>query len=107
MKNNNHIRENSWIAKIAAKVLKSKQMAVVFRRTIYLYKVSETDFLADKRWLNHELCHIGQYKKYGTVSFIMKYLLESIRHGYNNNRFEKEAREAESVTLQPNQYPQN
>ncbi|HOM89425.1 MAG TPA: hypothetical protein PKW65_01780 [Bacteroidia bacterium] len=46
--------------------------------------------------MKHELKHIEQFKRYGFIRFIFFYLSESIRHGYINNRFEIECREAEN-----------
>ena len=92
------IKENSWIARIASSVLKSKRMAIVIGRIIHLHNVTAIEFLKDDKWLKHELCHIAQYKKYGIPGFILRYLIESIRHGYYNNSFEIEARLYETIT---------
>ena len=89
------IKENSWLAKIAAKKLGTRSIAMVLGKTIHLYNTSKEDFLQDKKWLKHELCHVQQFKQHGYFVFIIKYLLESARYGYFNNRFEKEARDAE------------
>jgi hypothetical protein len=91
------IKENSWLAKLAAKKLKSNAVAMVLGKTIYLHNTTKADFLQDERWLKHELCHIEQFKKHGYIFFIVKYLWESIRKGYYNNRFEVEARQAEEL----------
>lgn len=90
------IKENSWIAKIAAAKLKSANVAIVLGKTIHLHRVSKTDFLKNEKWVKHEMCHLQQFKKYGFFNFICRYLAESIRAGYYNNRFEAEARQAES-----------
>lgn len=90
------IVERSLIARVAATKLKSKAAAIVIGKKIFLYGVAKQDFLANESWLNHELCHINQYKKYGLLRFIFLYLLESIKHGYYNNKFEIEARAAET-----------
>jgi hypothetical protein len=89
------IKEKSLLARIAAFNLRSGKVAMVLGKTIHLHNVSKADFLKNERWLKHELCHIQQYRKYGFFPFLAKYLWESIRHGYYNNRFEVEAREAE------------
>ena len=89
------IKENSWIAKIAAKKLRSDKVAIVVGKTIHLYKTSKKQFLQNERWLKHELCHIKQFQENGYLLFIAKYLWESIKHGYHNNKYEVEAREAE------------
>ncbi len=89
------VKENSWIAKFAAIKLQSQQAAIVIGNTIYLYNTSKKQFLLNERWLKHELCHIKQFQEHGYVIFIAKYLWESIKHGYHNNKYEVEAREAE------------
>lgn len=91
------IKENSWIAKLAAKKLHSENAAIVIGKTVHLCNVSKELFLKDERWVKHEMCHINQFKKYGFFNFIFKYLLESVRHGYYNNKYEIEAREAEDI----------
>lgn len=90
------IKENSLIAKIAAAKLKSGSVAIVIGSTIHLHNVSEKDFLKNEKWVKHEMCHIQQFKKFGFFKFIYQYLRESARVGYYNNRFEAEARKAES-----------
>ena len=90
------IKENSWLAKIAAKKLHTPAVAMVIGRTIHLYNTTTSEFLKDTRWVKHELCHIRQYKQHGTIGFIVKYLWESLKKGYYNNRFEVEARAAEN-----------
>lgn len=91
-----HIKENSWLAKLASKKLQAESVAMVIGKTIYLYGSSKENFLADERWVKHELCHVKQYRENGTVQFLIKYLWESFKVGYYNNKFEKEARAAES-----------
>ena len=92
-----YIKTNSYLAKVAAWKLHTKQIAMVIGKTIHLYGVSEDAFLANERWLKHELKHVEQYKENGTIKFLGLYLLESIKSGYYNNRFEKEARAAEDL----------
>ena len=91
------IKENSWLARLAAIKLGSNSVAMVLGKTIYLHNTTKTDFLQDERWLKHELCHIKQFKEHGYFLFLLKYLWESLRKGYYNNRFEVEAREAEEL----------
>ncbi len=92
-----NIKENSWLAKMAAIKLGTKAVAMVLGKTIHLHNTTKADFLKDERWLKHELCHIKQFKEHGYVGFIIKYIWESIRKGYYNNRFEVEARNAEAL----------
>ena len=91
------IKENSRLAKIAAIKLGSKSVAMVLGKTIHLHNTTKANFLQDERWVKHELCHIKQFKDHGYVGFIIKYLWESIKKGYYNNRFEVEARKAEEL----------
>lgn len=89
------IKENSILARIAAKFLHSEQMAMVLGKTIHLHNATMEEFLADKRWYNHELKHIEQFERYGFLPFLFKYTIESIKNGYYNNKYEIEARKAE------------
>ena len=91
------IKENSWIAKLAAAKLHSKRVAIVIGKTIHLHNTSANEFLLDEKWVKHELCHVKQFQQNGYLSFIVKYLWESIRHGYHNNKYEREARKAEEL----------
>lgn len=91
------VKENSWIAKLAAKKLRSQNVAITIGKTIHLYNVSKNDFLKDGKWVKHEMCHIEQFKKHGFFTFIAKYLWESLKVGYYNNKFEEEARKAEHL----------
>ena len=93
---NYSIKENSWIAKFAAKKLRSERVAIVIGKTIHLHNTTKQDFLNDEKWVKHELCHVKQFQQNGYLLFIIKYLWESIKHGYHNNRYEIEARSAES-----------
>ena len=90
-----NIKENSWVAKLAAKKLRSKNVAIVLGSTIHLYNVSKQEFLQNKKWVKHEMTHLEQFKRYGFFSFIVMYLWESTRKGYYNNKYEIEARMAE------------
>jgi len=92
-----HFKERSLLAKIAAWKMGSNNAAMVIGKTIHLHNVSKAAFLENKSWVKHEMCHIEQYKKYGTLVFITRYLLESIKKGYHNNRYEVEARIAEEL----------
>lgn len=44
-----------------------------------------------KELIAHEVIHVLQYKKYGVIGFLIRYLVESIRHGYSGNTLEIEA----------------
>ncbi|MEO8765909.1 MAG: DUF4157 domain-containing protein [Ginsengibacter sp.] len=89
------IKEQSWIAKLAAKKLGTKSVAIVIGGTIHLHNVTKQQFLQNERWVKHEVCHLKQFQKHGSSAFVVKYLWESFRHGYYENKYEKEARIAE------------
>jgi len=93
------IKENSWLAKIAAWKLDSRSVAIVTGRTIHLCRCTKEEFLESERWVKHELCHVRQYRQYGFFGFIVRYIWESMRKGYYNNRFEVEARAAEEESI--------
>lgn len=91
------IKESSWIARVAAKKLKVSSVAMVLGKTVHLWGTSKENFLSDESWVRHELCHIRQFKEHGFIIFLVKYLWESMRHGYYNNKYEAEARAAEQL----------
>jgi hypothetical protein len=90
------IKENSWLAKMAAKRLKVSRVAMVIGRNIHLYNTTKSEFLKNRNWLRHEAVHVKQYMQHGFIKFLALYLLESFKKGYYNNRFEAEARAKET-----------
>ncbi len=84
--------ENSPFARIARLVLKSRNVAMVLGKTVHLSGVSKEIFLKDEGWVAHELCHVEQFRQHGYLRFLWLYLVESLRVGYYNNKFEVEAR---------------
>jgi hypothetical protein len=93
---NVRIKENSWRAKTACRIMKAHGVAIVFGNSIHLWNISKQEFLNNRRLMRHELKHVEQYKRLGYVRFLAEYLWESWRKGYYNNKFEVEARAAES-----------
>ena len=89
------IKENSLLAKIGAGRLKADSVALVVGHTIHLHNVSKQEFLKSRSWVLHELKHVEQYERMGTVGFLWKYLRESMKRGYYKNALEVEARNAE------------
>ena len=89
------IKPNSIRAKYAAKFMKEKSIAIVFGSTIHLWNCSRQDFLNNTQWLRHETAHVHQFKKIGIPRFYFLYLFEYFKNGYQNNKFEVEAREKE------------
>ncbi|WP_201977831.1 hypothetical protein [Hymenobacter rubidus] len=83
----------SPLARIARMVLKAPRVAMVIGQTVHLSGASREEFLADAEWVAHEAVHLRQYQEHGLLPFLWKYLLESARVGYYQNRYEVEARE--------------
>lgn len=92
------IKEHSRIARIAAWKLGAPTMAITLGHTIHLHNTSRSDFLNNTSWVCHELAHVRQFARYGFVPFLFRYLWESLRKGYYENRWEIEARQMEADT---------
>src|SRR5215471_607268 len=90
------IRPRSVIARLAARILKTKRMAVTINNKIYLHNCSKQEFLKNKKWVCHEIAHIKQYGRAGALSFLTAYLFQCLVKGYFKNKFEKEARDRET-----------
>lgn len=90
------IVERSPLARLAACWLRSDTMAMVLGRTIHLHGVDTPTFLANTRWVRHELAHVDQYRRMGFAPFLLRYIWWSLRYGYHDNPLEQEARAAES-----------
>ncbi|HKZ65882.1 MAG TPA: hypothetical protein VJ111_05995 [Chitinophagaceae bacterium] len=90
-----HIKENSFIARMAAWKLNCSKVAIVIGGTIHLHNTQQQEFLQNKGWLLHELKHVEQFRRHGFIRFLFLYLWESTLHGYTNNKYEIEARAAE------------
>jgi Domain of unknown function (DUF4157) len=89
------VRENSFLARMAAVKLGVDQVAITLGSTIHLHNTSAERFRSDSRWVRHELKHVEQFREYGFIQFMFLYTMESLRKGYYHNRFELEARAAE------------
>jgi len=89
------IKEDSWLARIAARRMGYDRVAMVVGHTVHLFNTTAKEFLADTDWVCHELKHVEQYERHGVPGFLCRYLWESARKGYYDNRFEAEARAAE------------
>ena len=83
----------SPLARIARLVLGSQRVAMVVGQTVHLSGATREQFLADAEWVAHELVHVRQFKEHGLLPFLWKYLVESARVGYYQNKYEVEARE--------------
>ena len=83
-----HVRviEHSWFAR-----LHGRAVATTRRRCIYL-RGSAAEFFGNPWLMLHEYCHVLKQWEPGTLT-VPRYLMECLRRGYWNNRFEIEARE--------------
>jgi hypothetical protein len=90
-----YIKENSLLARMAARRLKQDKMAMVLGKTILLHDTTTQEFINNRKWIRHELAHVAQFKQHGYLLFLVKYLVESMKNGYYDNKYEKEARDAE------------
>lgn len=77
------VRYNSLIGKIDKLF---GHTAITFGDTAYTWAPSLPDYI-----LKHEYCHTLQYKKYGVVGFLLRYVWYSIKYGYSKNPLEVEA----------------
>jgi hypothetical protein len=82
-----HVRviEHAWRVR-----LHGRAVATTRRSHIYL-RGSAQDFFADPVLMLHEYCHVVRQWQPGTLT-VPRYLVECLRRGYWNNRFEIEAR---------------
>ncbi|HEY6923874.1 MAG TPA: hypothetical protein VI653_10425 [Steroidobacteraceae bacterium] len=71
--------------------LHGRAIATTRRRCIYL-RGSGADFFQNPSLMLHEYCHVLKQWEPRTLT-LWRYLVESLRRGYWNNRFEVEARE--------------
>jgi hypothetical protein len=82
-----HVRviERSWFAR-----LHGRAVATTRRGRIYL-RGSAADFWSNPPLMLHEYCHVIRQWETGALTAV-RYVVECLRHGYWNNRFEIEAR---------------
>ena len=76
--------EHSWFARLHGAT------ATTRLRRIYL-RGSAADFFSNPWLMLHEYCHVLRQWQTGSLT-VPRYLLECLRRGYWNNRFEVEAR---------------
>ena len=84
------VRHRSWLAKL---LLPKRYIAVTLGSRVYtpLQSLSAAT-------LRHERAHVEQWKRHGIARFPFLYLWYHLRHGYERNPFEVEARQEESST---------
>lgn len=91
-----YIHTNSFVAKVAAKMLRFSRIAITIGNNVYLHNATAHTFLNTQRWLIHELKHVEQYEQEGFIGFLFAYLRDALRNGYYQNKFEIEARHSEN-----------
>ena len=84
--------EHSWFIR-----LHGRAVATTRRGRIYL-RGSAAEFFANPWLMLHEYCHVIRQWEPRRLT-VVRYLLECLRHGYWNNRFEIEAREYADLNL--------
>lgn len=83
-----HVRviEHSWYVRAHGPAVATTRPARIYLRG------SAAEFFANPWLMLHEYCHVLRQWQTGSLT-APRYLLECLRHGYWNNRFEVEARE--------------
>ena len=86
------IRQAHWLPVIAGKLsgMRAPAAAVTLGRTIIVHP----NVQLTNRLLRHELAHVRQWQRH-PLTFPARYLMNHIRHGYDANPYEVEARAAE------------
>jgi hypothetical protein len=77
--------EHSWYARAHGRAV-----ATTRRQRIYL-RGSAAEFFADPWLMLHEYCHVIRQWQTGSLT-LPRYVVECLRRGYWNNRYEVEAR---------------
>jgi len=78
--------EHSCYARLHGRAIATTRLSRIYLRG------SAAEFFADPWLMLHEYCHVVRQWQAGTLT-VPRYLLECLRRGYWNNRFEVEARE--------------
>ncbi len=86
------VREARWLPALGGALagMGGPAAAVTLGRTIVVHP----DVPLTRRLLTHELTHVRQWQAH-PFSFPVRYVWEYLRHGYEANPFEAEARAAE------------
>jgi len=86
--------ENSALAKIVAKIKGEELYAITFGKTIFI-NCKKEEFFEKEWWVKHELAHVRQYEKHGTLRFLALYIYYAVFHRKSVHPFELEAETAE------------
>lgn len=72
------------------RLLPTRFVAMTWRRTVHVRGSTLPPWT-----VRHELMHVAQFARYGTIGFLVRYLYQCARYGYRNAPLEREARQAE------------
>lgn len=86
--------ENSKLAKIVAKIKGEELYAITLGKTIFI-SCKKEEFFEKQWWVKHELAHVAQYEKHGTLRFLALYTYYAVFRRKKVNPFEIEAEVAE------------
>jgi hypothetical protein len=78
--------EHAWLTRLHGRAVATTRPGRIYLRG------SAAEFFADPWLVLHEYCHVVRQWQSGRLT-VARYLLECLRRGYWNNRFEVEARE--------------
>jgi Domain of unknown function (DUF4157) len=78
-------------------LLTPSTVAITFGHGIFVRE----DRLHDRELLVHEFVHVAQYEKLGIEDFLMQYVLQIFKNGYDNAPMEREAREVAERVCRP------
>ena len=86
------VRESRLVTAVGGYLsgMKAHAAAVALGRTILVHPAAHPN----ARLLSHELAHVSQWARH-PYTFPIRYIRAHLRHGYNRNPFEVEARAAE------------
>lgn len=86
------VRRGAWIPALAGRIMRlpAPASAVTLGSTIIVHPAA----VLSARLLRHELAHVRQWR-HNPLLFPLAYIWHHFRHGYRNNPYEIEARQAE------------
>lgn len=88
---------NSWISLYLKMTKKHAVLFNPFSLRIHLKdKMTYINIDVDNSLYQHAFCHYLQIQKHGKLKFLILYIYYLIRYKYENNPFEKEAKEYEN-----------
>jgi len=91
--------EHPRIRQLAAELglITSHTVAITFGFGIFV----RTEQSHDRETMIHEFVHVAQYEKLGMDDFLMQYVVQIFKNGYDNAPMEREAREVAAGITHP------